>query len=336
MLSIIIPTLNEEQHIQKLLLQLSAQKKVSFEIIVSDGGSKDATLKIAKDIGAVIVSGEPGRGKQLNNGAQYAKGEYFLFLHADSGIENKFQLKDSLDFIKGLSEPSAGHFKLNFFCDDPKVKKFLSFFEWKSSYNRDGTFSGDQGLLISKENFDKLGHFSEKFTFLEDKEFALRFSEIGNLVTLPGEIETSGRRFEAEGPLERSTLNLIIMSMFHLRLFDFFAVAPSIYREALDSERLDLFPFFQSALHQIFGDGFFRAIFRFGSLGSWANANGWQIFLWLGTRSYNPQKFISIYDRFFSKLSRNMVGDIFVSLIITGWFFLKLFTTWIRFRLKGR
>ena len=336
MLSIIIPTLDEEQHIQKLLLQLSAQRNVSFEIIVSDGGSKDATLKIAKDIGAVIVSGEPGRGKQLNNGAQYAKGEYFLFLHADSGIENKFQLKDSLDFIKGLSEPSAGHFKLNFSCDDPKVKKFLSFFEWKSSYNRDGTFSGDQGLLISKENFDKLGHFSEKFTFLEDKEFALRFSEIGNLVTLPGEIETSGRRFEAEGPLERSTLNLIIMSMFHLRLFDFFAVAPSIYREALDSERLDLFPFFQTALHQIFGDGFFRAIFRFGSLGSWANANGWQIFLWLGTRSNNPQKFISIYDRFFSKLSRNMVGDIFVSLIITGWFFLKLFTTWVRFRKKAR
>ena len=79
----------------------------------------------------------------------------------------------------------------------------------------------------------------------------------------------------------------------------------------------------------------FRAIFRFGSLGGWANANGWQIFLWLGTRSDNPQIFISIYDRFFSKLSRNMVGDIFVSLIITGWFFLKLFTTWIRFRFKG-
>ena len=74
MLSIIIPTLNEEKQIQKLLLQLSTQRNVSFEIIVSDGGSKDATLKIAKDIGAVIVSGEPGRGRQLNKGAQHAKG----------------------------------------------------------------------------------------------------------------------------------------------------------------------------------------------------------------------------------------------------------------------
>ena len=336
MLSIIIPTLNEEQQIQKLLLQLSTQRNVSFEIIVSDGGSKDATLKIAKDIGAVIVSGEPGRGKQLNKGAQYAKGEYFLFLHADSGIENKFQLKDSLDFIKGLPEPSAGHFKLNFFCDDLKVKKFLSFFEWKSSYNRDGTFSGDQGLLISRENFDKLGHFSERFTFLEDKEFALRFAEIGNLVTLPGEIVTSGRRFEAEGALERSTLNLIIMSMFHLRLFDFFVSAPSIYKEALNSKKLHLFPFFQSALHQIFGDGFFKAILRLGTLGRWANANGWQVFLWLGTRSNDHQKFVAIYDRYFFGVSRNIAGDILVSLIITGWFFIKLLTTWVRFRMKAR
>ena len=62
MLSIIIPTLNEEQHIEKLLHQLEAQKSLSFEIIVSDGGSADATLKIAKNMGAIIVSGEPGRG----------------------------------------------------------------------------------------------------------------------------------------------------------------------------------------------------------------------------------------------------------------------------------
>ena len=57
MLSIIIPTLNEEQHIEKLLHQLEAQKSLSFEIIVSDGGSADATLKIAKNMGAIIVSG---------------------------------------------------------------------------------------------------------------------------------------------------------------------------------------------------------------------------------------------------------------------------------------
>ena len=79
MLSIIIPTLNEEQHIEKLLHQLEAQKSLSFEIIVSDGGSADATLKIAKNMGAIIVSGEPGRGRQLNKGTLYAKGEYFFF-----------------------------------------------------------------------------------------------------------------------------------------------------------------------------------------------------------------------------------------------------------------
>ena len=173
-------------------------------------------------MGVIIVSGKPGRGRQLNKGTLYARGEYFLFLHADSEIEDQFQLKNAQDFMEGLIHPSAGHFKINFFCEDPRVKKFLSFFEWKSFFNREGTFSGDQGLLISKKNFDSFGRFSEEFGFLEDKEFALRFSQTGNFVTLPGEIKSSGRRFEAEGAAERTALNLIIMSMFHLKLFNFF------------------------------------------------------------------------------------------------------------------
>ena len=336
MLSIIIPTLNEEQHIKKLLHQLAAQKNLSFEVIVSDGGSEDATLKIAENMKATIVSGEPGRGRQLNEGTLHAKGEYFLFLHADSEIENRLQLKNALDLMEGFTQPSAGHFKINFFCEDPKIKKFLSFFEWKSFFNREGTFSGDQGLLISRKDFDSFGHFSEEFGFLEDKEFGQRFSEIGRFVTLPGEIKSSGRRFEAEGAAERTALNLIIMSMFHLKLFNFFVVAPSIYKEALESKKLNLFPFFHNALHEIAGDGFFKAILRFKNLGSWANANGWQVFLWLGTRSNNPQKFIAIYDRYFLPISRNLAGDLLVSFIITAWFFLKLLASWIRFRSRKR
>ena len=156
--------------------------------------------------------------------------------------------------------------------------------------------------------------------------------EIGKIVTLPGEIKSSGRRFEVEGAAERATLNVIIMSMFHLKLFDFFVIAPSIYREALDSKKLNLFPFFRKALHQITGDGFLEALIRFKNLGNWANANGWQIFLWLGTGSKNPRKFLAIYDSYLLPISRNVVGDLLVSFIITGWFFFKLFTSWIRFR----
>ena len=133
----------------------------------------------------------------------------------------------------------------------------------------------------------------------------------------------------------RDSLNLIIMSMFHLKLFDFFVVAPSIYREALDSKKLNLFPFFQNALRQIVRDGFFEALNRFKNLGSWANANGWQIFLWLGTISNNPRKFVAIYDRFFLPITRNVLGDLLVSFIITGWFFLKLLTSWIRFKSRN-
>ena len=86
------------------------------------------------------------------------------------------------------------------------------------------------------------------------------------------------------------------------------------------------------ALRQIVRDGFFEGLLRFKNLGSWANANGWQIFLWLGTISNNPRKFIAIYDRFFLPITRNFVGDLIVSFIITVWFFSKLVTSWIRFK----
>ena len=157
MLSIIIPTLNEEQHIEKLLHQLEAQKSLSFEIIVSDGGSADATLKIAKNMGAIIVSGEPGRGRQLNKGTLYAKGEYFLFLHADSEIEDQFQLKNAQDFMEGLIHPSAGHFKINFFCEDPRVKKFLSFLSGsRSSIGRE-PFLAIKASLFQGKILTRLG-----------------------------------------------------------------------------------------------------------------------------------------------------------------------------------
>ena len=238
-------------------------------------------------MGAITVSGEPGRGRQLNKGTLYAKGGSFLSARRQRDRES-VQLKNALDLMEGLTQPRRGT-QINFFCGILGLKKFLSFFEWRSLFNREGTFSGDQGLLISRKNFDSFGRFSEEFGFLEDKEFAERFSEIGNFVTLPGEIKSSGRRFEVEGAGERATLNLLIMSMFHLKLLDFFVVAPSIYREALDSKKLNLFPFFQNALHQIVGDGFLEAILRFKNLGTWANANGWQIFLGLEQYRITPK-----------------------------------------------
>jgi glycosyltransferase involved in cell wall biosynthesis len=87
MVSIIIPTLNEADNTSLLLESLLPLE--GMELIVADGGSADATLEICRDFPVKVVSSPVGRGIQLNAGAKCARGEIFLFLHADSRIESQ-------------------------------------------------------------------------------------------------------------------------------------------------------------------------------------------------------------------------------------------------------
>ena len=82
LLSIIIPTLNEEDGLAGLLS--SVLKEPQTEVIVVDGGSSDATCQIAEQAGARVICCGKGRGRQMNAGAALARGEVLLFLHADS------------------------------------------------------------------------------------------------------------------------------------------------------------------------------------------------------------------------------------------------------------
>ena len=85
-LSIIIPTLNEAIHLPLLLADLNAWP-YDFELIIVDGGSIDLTISIAKIQGLnVIKSPKKNRGYQLKTGASNAKGDWLLFLHADSRL----------------------------------------------------------------------------------------------------------------------------------------------------------------------------------------------------------------------------------------------------------
>ncbi|MBA58599.1 MAG: hypothetical protein CMQ40_05440 [Gammaproteobacteria bacterium] len=333
MLSIIIPTLNEARNIETLILQLKSQKKISLEIIISDGGSEDGTIEIGKALGAKIVSGPKGRGQQLNRGARSAIGEDYLFLHGDSELRDPDQLKKSLDFVREQKGPVAGHYQIDFACDDPTVKKFLRFFEIKSIFNREGTFAGDQGLLISRKTFEEMEGFSEELTFLEDKEFGERFFRKGKFVTLPGRIRSSARRFEVEGMKERAILNLLIMSMHHLRLDNFFESASYIYRESSEAGKLDLLPFFIQALHELMRDGSIESFRKFSRLGRWANSNIWQSFLWLGLKTKREHRLVKIYDNYFAKHTRNFFGDALSTLAIIIWFFAKLLSQWTRNKL---
>jgi len=88
-LSVIIPTLNEAEHLPYTLNIV--QTATNVETIIVDGGSLDATVKVATSLGARVISARAGRSHQMNLGANVAKGKILLFLHADTCLPNKFR-----------------------------------------------------------------------------------------------------------------------------------------------------------------------------------------------------------------------------------------------------
>src|SRR3989344_4462300 len=106
MISIIIPTFNEEKYLPKLLNCIKNQTYKDYEIIIADANSKDKTKAIAKKYGCKTVRGGlPAVGR--NNGAKAAKGDILLFLDADSLIEKDF-LKNCLGDIQKRNLDVAG------------------------------------------------------------------------------------------------------------------------------------------------------------------------------------------------------------------------------------
>ena len=195
-ISIIIPVLNESVHISTLLDHLQANSSLGNikEIIVVDGGSTDNTVAMAKAKGAIVISSEKGRAKQMNTGAKAASGALLYFLHADTFPPNNFDL-----FILNAhnNNISSGCFRMKFNTS----KKFLQFFAWFSRINHKLCRGGDQSLFILNDLFQKTGGFNENYIIYEDTEFIGRLYKISNFKVLPQHVITSARKYEQYGSI---------------------------------------------------------------------------------------------------------------------------------------
>lgn len=329
MLSVIIPTLNESDSIAHILEDLRLQKDVSLEIIVADGGSADDTLQRIEAFRAshpclsiTDLTTAPGRGHQMNRGADRARGDHLFFLHADCRLSHDDQLREALDVLQAVEVETgnrvAGHFTLEFETTRTDLAELLGYYEKKSGLNREGTFNGDQGLLISRSLFRLLGGFSEALPFMEDQELGERLRTFGSFITLPGKLKTSARRFEKEGSGERIVLNAIIMAMFSLRLMNFFNRAPGVYRHQGNARRLQLLPFFRLATDAICDAGVWMAIRRVFAIGRYITLNAWQIALWL--EHQYARDYLTIYDRYIDRLIRNPLGYLLGTLLFVIWY----------------
>src|SRR5687768_1992393 len=128
MLSIVIPTINEEEYLPNLLESIKKQNFKDYEIIVADAGSKDKTVEIAQKHGCTIVPGGlPAKGR--NNGAKAARGELLFFLDADTVLPARF-------FEKSLYEFNKRNLSIASFCLRPYPENKLIYFLVDILYNK--------------------------------------------------------------------------------------------------------------------------------------------------------------------------------------------------------
>jgi len=189
--SIIIPTYNEANNLPLLLSDLSVLKN-ECEILIIDCGSQDKTLDIAKIYGAKIgKSHKKNRGLQLNIGANKAKGEWLIFLHADSRLNS-----DWLEKIKLLSLDKKSYFySFKFKINSRKIiYRFLEFLVNLRSFLLKEPY-GDQGLLIHGETYFNNNGF-KKIPIMEDLDFIKRLNKKINFKLLNFPIYTSSRKWE--------------------------------------------------------------------------------------------------------------------------------------------
>ncbi len=190
-ISIIIPTINEANNLPLLLSDLSIISKEG-ELLIVDGGSKDNTTDIGKIYGAkVFKSKEKNRGLQLDIGANNAKGDWLIFLHADSRLNNDWYVKIKSNLIDNENFIYFFRFKIEHKNIFFRILEILVNF--RSKYLKQPY--GDQGLIIHRKNYFKNNGF-RKIPLMEDFDFINRINNKKNLKQLNFPIFTSARKWE--------------------------------------------------------------------------------------------------------------------------------------------
>jgi glycosyltransferase involved in cell wall biosynthesis len=213
MLSIIIPTLNEEKYLPLLLESIKRQDYKDYEIIVADNNSTDKTVKIAKQYGCKITKGGlPGPGR--NEGAKIAQGELFLFLDADVALPGGSLKKWLEEYQRKRIDIATCLIKLQ---GKRSVRGSLiySFYNSCILMLKELDYpAGMSFMLIKKEIHKKIKGFDESIKFGEDTDYLNRSSEFGKFSILKSrKILVSPRRFKNDGWL-RTSLKYVWANMY--------------------------------------------------------------------------------------------------------------------------
>ncbi len=226
-LSIIIPTLNEEDYLSLLLESIKKQDFRDYEIIIADAGSKDRTIEIAKSYGSRITSGGlPAKGR--NQGAKIAKGSIFLFIDADiislppqflDKILEEFKNRN-LDIVSFPIYPVRNPRFSNRVCPQVKIIDKIAYglYNFWAKLSQNFLAHASEVILVKKEIHQLVKGFDEEIKIAEDHFYARKargFGKYGFLRTRP--ILISSRRLEEDGRL-KTYLKYIFAGLYMLFL----------------------------------------------------------------------------------------------------------------------
>lgn len=223
-LSIIVPTFNEQACIEATLIALQPLRASGHEVIVVDGGSGDETCQRAQPLVDQLIHAERGRARQMNAGAQIASGQVLLFLHADT------VLPDYADMIVGMgllmSKRQWGRFNVRLSGSHPLLRVVEAMMNWRSWLT--GIATGDQAMFMLRDAYHTLAGFPD-MPLMEDIEMSNRLQKrFGSPLCLSNRVVTSSRRWEEKGIVRT------ILLMWRLRFEYWLGVDPAILKQRYD------------------------------------------------------------------------------------------------------
>jgi len=211
MLSVVIPTLNAGSKLEETLRALRSDLSGRvYEVIVADGGSRDHTFAVAAEYEGEIVSAQRGRGQQLAAGAKAAKGDWLLFVHADTRLSAGW-LREAESFMAAAkSEACAGVFRLSLDDGGRAARVLEAIAAWRARVL--GLPYGDQGLLISRGFYEALGGY-RPLALMEDVDLARRIGR-QSFHHFDTPVLTSAERYRRAGYVLRSARNLFCLALY--------------------------------------------------------------------------------------------------------------------------
>ena len=214
MISVVIPTLDAEATLVASLAPLvsGVAEGLVREAVVADGGSTDATREIADAAGCRVISVARGRGAQLAAGAAAARSPWLLFLHADTVLDEGWR-REVRSFIEGADRQGGeAAASFSFALDDFGARARSLEAAAMARCKLFGLPYGDQGLLISRRLYERLGGF-RPLPLMEDVDLVRRIGR-RRLTLLRTRAVTSAARYRRDGYASRAARNAVCLGLY--------------------------------------------------------------------------------------------------------------------------